>query len=222
MAQSRTLAILHAAIHDALNAIDRRFESYTPGLAEAPGASADAAVAAAARDVLVGLAARPVRAGRSGVRPRAGRHRRRPGQGRGHRCRPGVGRSERRTPAGRRVGTARRSRCMSRGPGRGNISSRRRSTSPRSPDGDACTPFVIDLPITRSKGRCACRAALRARPRVREGDRRDRQHDPHARAVGDRAVLVRGFAARLEPDREHRRPPATTSTPGRRRVRSPS
>jgi hypothetical protein len=55
MAQSRTLAILHAAIHDALNAIDQRFESYTPGLVDAPGASVDAAVAAAARDVLVGL-----------------------------------------------------------------------------------------------------------------------------------------------------------------------
>jgi membrane-associated phospholipid phosphatase len=55
MAQSRTLAILHAAIHDALNAIDRRSEAYTPGLDPAPGASVDAAVAAAARDVLVGL-----------------------------------------------------------------------------------------------------------------------------------------------------------------------
>ena len=55
MAQSRTLAILHAAMHDALNAIDRRFEAYTPGLDEAPGASVEAAVAAAARDVLVAL-----------------------------------------------------------------------------------------------------------------------------------------------------------------------
>ena len=55
LAQSRTLAILHAAIHDVLNAIDRRFESYTPGLAAAPGASADAAVAAAAREVLIAL-----------------------------------------------------------------------------------------------------------------------------------------------------------------------
>jgi hypothetical protein len=55
MAQSRTLAILHAAIHDALNAINRRFEVYTPGLGEAPYASADAAVAAAAREVLVEL-----------------------------------------------------------------------------------------------------------------------------------------------------------------------
>ena len=55
LAQSRTLAILHAAIHDVLNAIDRRFEPYTPGLAAAPGASVDAAVAAAAREVLIAL-----------------------------------------------------------------------------------------------------------------------------------------------------------------------
>src|SRR3954470_20962672 len=53
MGQSRSFAILHAAIHDALNAIDRRFEAYTPGLADAHGASVDAAVAAAAHDVLV-------------------------------------------------------------------------------------------------------------------------------------------------------------------------
>jgi membrane-associated phospholipid phosphatase len=53
MAHSRSLALVHAAMHDALNAIDRRFEAYTPGLPPAPGASVDAAVAAAARDVLV-------------------------------------------------------------------------------------------------------------------------------------------------------------------------
>ncbi|WP_368561931.1 vanadium-dependent haloperoxidase [Pseudoxanthomonas sp. UTMC 1351] len=55
MAQSRTLAILHASIHDALNAIDRRYTPYTPGLTAAPTASADAAVATAAREVLVSL-----------------------------------------------------------------------------------------------------------------------------------------------------------------------
>ncbi|MDO9002411.1 MAG: vanadium-dependent haloperoxidase [Aquabacterium sp.] len=55
MMQSRTLAIMHAAIHDALNAIDRRYQSYTPGLQAAPRASPDAAVAAAAREVLVNL-----------------------------------------------------------------------------------------------------------------------------------------------------------------------
>lgn len=55
MAQSRTLAIQHAAMHDALNAIEPRFASYTPGVPAASGASADAAVAAAAREVLVAL-----------------------------------------------------------------------------------------------------------------------------------------------------------------------
>jgi hypothetical protein len=55
MVQSRTLAILHAAIHDAVNAIEPRFEPYTPGLASAPQASVDAAVAAAAREVLAAL-----------------------------------------------------------------------------------------------------------------------------------------------------------------------
>lgn len=55
MAHSRILAILHASIHDALNAIDRRYELYTPGLAAAKHANADAAVAAAAREVLVRL-----------------------------------------------------------------------------------------------------------------------------------------------------------------------
>jgi hypothetical protein len=50
--QSRTYAILHASIHDALNAIEARYISYTPGLPMDPGASAAAAVAAASRSVL--------------------------------------------------------------------------------------------------------------------------------------------------------------------------
>jgi hypothetical protein len=44
----------HVAIHDALNAIDRRARPYTFKKAE-PGASPNAAVAAADRDVLVAL-----------------------------------------------------------------------------------------------------------------------------------------------------------------------
>lgn len=55
MAQSRTLAIFHAAMHDAVNAISRRFAAYSAGVPDARGASVDAAVAAAARDVLVAL-----------------------------------------------------------------------------------------------------------------------------------------------------------------------
>src|SRR4029453_4391761 len=55
LSQSRVYAMLHAAIHDALNAIDQRYEFYTPGLIAPPGASPDAAVAAAAHAVLVAL-----------------------------------------------------------------------------------------------------------------------------------------------------------------------
>jgi len=55
MAHSRIFAIMHASIHDALNAIDRRYGSYTPGLPEARNADPDAAVAAACKEVLVRL-----------------------------------------------------------------------------------------------------------------------------------------------------------------------
>src|SRR5262245_10716276 len=52
---SRTLAVPQAAVHDALNAIDRRFEPYAlDGLLD-PLASPDAAIAAAAHDALVGI-----------------------------------------------------------------------------------------------------------------------------------------------------------------------
>jgi hypothetical protein len=55
MAQSRTLAILHAAMHDALNTIEPRYATYTTDLPSVPQASVEAAVAAAAREVLVQL-----------------------------------------------------------------------------------------------------------------------------------------------------------------------
>ncbi len=55
--ESRIYASMHIAIHDALNAIDRRFRPYTPGLHAERGANPKAAVAAAARDVLVTLLA---------------------------------------------------------------------------------------------------------------------------------------------------------------------
>lgn len=51
--EARMYAMMHVAIHDALNAIDRRSSPYAAILTAAPGASRDAAVAAAARDVLV-------------------------------------------------------------------------------------------------------------------------------------------------------------------------
>ena len=46
--ESRIYAMMHVAIHDALNAIDRRSRPYTFHMQAEPGASPDAAVAAAA------------------------------------------------------------------------------------------------------------------------------------------------------------------------------
>jgi hypothetical protein len=51
---SRAMAILHAAIHDAVNGIERRYQPYTVALSS-PGAALDAAVASAARDVMLAL-----------------------------------------------------------------------------------------------------------------------------------------------------------------------
>jgi hypothetical protein len=56
MAASRSLAMMHVAMHDAVNAVHPRYETYTSAR-PAPAAGADAAVAAivAAHDVLLGL-----------------------------------------------------------------------------------------------------------------------------------------------------------------------
>jgi hypothetical protein len=50
--EARMYAMMHIAIHDALNAIDRKFQPYAFDKKAEPGTSPDAAVAAAARDVL--------------------------------------------------------------------------------------------------------------------------------------------------------------------------
>ena len=52
---SRICAMTQAAVHDAINAIRPRFESYTPGLPSSPGASVAAAVVSAAANVLLAL-----------------------------------------------------------------------------------------------------------------------------------------------------------------------
>src|SRR5687768_3956603 len=51
--ESRLYAMMHIAIHDALNAIERRSQPYALDARVAPGTSADAAIAAAARGVLL-------------------------------------------------------------------------------------------------------------------------------------------------------------------------
>src|SRR4051812_2722781 len=53
--ESRMYAMMHIAIHDALNAIEPRFRPYAFDKKAAPTASPNAAVAAAAHDVLVPL-----------------------------------------------------------------------------------------------------------------------------------------------------------------------
>jgi len=52
---TRAFAILHLAIHDAVNSIERRFEAYTLNERAPAGSSMDAAVATAAHDILVAL-----------------------------------------------------------------------------------------------------------------------------------------------------------------------
>ena len=52
--QSRTVAMVQGAVHDALNAIEPRYRSYATVGAGNPNASPEAAVASAARGVLVG------------------------------------------------------------------------------------------------------------------------------------------------------------------------
>jgi hypothetical protein len=53
--ESHAYAMMHLAIHDALNAIDRKYEPYAYDQKADPGTPPDAAVAAAAHDVLVPL-----------------------------------------------------------------------------------------------------------------------------------------------------------------------
>jgi hypothetical protein len=55
LAESRMYAMVHVAIHDAVNAIDRRSRPYAFDAEATSPASVDAAVAAAARDVLVSV-----------------------------------------------------------------------------------------------------------------------------------------------------------------------
>jgi membrane-associated phospholipid phosphatase len=55
LTESRVLAILHLAIHDALNSVERRYQTYTTTRTTTVRASADAAVASAAQVTLAAL-----------------------------------------------------------------------------------------------------------------------------------------------------------------------
>ena len=58
LTESRVFAIVQASIHDALNAIDPRYEPYRAAFAAAQGASPETAVAGAAHTALVELLVR--------------------------------------------------------------------------------------------------------------------------------------------------------------------
>src|SRR5215218_10572718 len=53
--QIRSLALVHASIHDALNSVERKYQTYLPVTLAPAGASADAAVIGAAHHALVRL-----------------------------------------------------------------------------------------------------------------------------------------------------------------------
>jgi hypothetical protein len=53
--EARMYAMMQVAVHDALNAIDRRSRPYAVNLSARPGTSPEAAIAAAARDVLISV-----------------------------------------------------------------------------------------------------------------------------------------------------------------------
>src|SRR5262245_26715703 len=55
ISESRILAILQIAVHDAVNAIEPRYPKHDAALPAAPNASVDAAVAQASRDVMAAL-----------------------------------------------------------------------------------------------------------------------------------------------------------------------
>ena len=158
MAQSRTLAILHAAMHDALNAIDPRFAPYTAGIPRArrgvDRGSRRGGRPRRARD----LAARSDVAGGDGVCAGPGGSSRGTGQGGRHRHRPGCGRCEP-GPSGRVTGSRRRpSPSTYRGRGPGSISSRPRSTLRRNRAGAASPRSWSTCVSTRSTGRSPSRA----------------------------------------------------------------
>jgi hypothetical protein len=55
LTESRIFSIIHVAINDAVNAVESRYEPYLAGTSAPPGASAEAAIAAAGHDTIVAL-----------------------------------------------------------------------------------------------------------------------------------------------------------------------
>ena len=219
--ESRMYTMVHLAIHDALNTIDRRSEPYAMDFGPLPDASVEAAVAVAAYEVAIPfleeLRALPAileidvdaaRARAGGLRRshRAGRGR--PGQDPGHGDRRHRGGRDPRCPHGRwlrhrvprrRVRGGRPARGVPLHPG-------------RSVRGRAGLGRGQAVPVRRHRVDPPAPAARPGEPAVREGLRRAqaargrwRRHAErsHGRRDRDRHVLVRELAPDVEPDRPH-------------------
>ena len=101
---SRAMAIVHIAMFEAVNAIDRRYESYSRLPAVGDVASMDAAIAQAAHDTLVALFPSQKAQLRSGAGRRPAADPQQSGEARRYRARQGRGRRE---PGAARGTTAR-------------------------------------------------------------------------------------------------------------------
>ena len=221
MAQSRTFAILHAAIHDALNAIDRRYESYTPGLARGAAAPRPRRpwprrrARCWSRCVPDQAALVETAYGRALVTVRDGA-----GQDRRHRHR-----------AGRRLGDdeppARRRRRHRRAAGATCRARSRRVPVHRAVRLRGAARLGPRAALRHRPARARARRAagadqraVRARPGVRQGDRPRRQHDAHApsnRRSRSSGTRIRRSAGTASPTPSCA---SAASTPGRRRARS--
>ena len=201
--ESRMYAIMHVAVHDALNAVSRQSQPYA-FKGRAPGASPEAAVAAAA-DVAARSprrhhgTVRPVprrgrRAGRGLLHRRAGGHPRRRSQAGGRRRRQAVELHDPGEACRRRLGhPAGRERLPAGRPAR-RVPVRRRRPAKRlrAPVGEV-TPFVRRTDRIRVAPPYAGVARLRARPQPGETARRRRDDDPErAHRGADRGGPVLG------------------------------
>ena len=197
----RMMAIVQVSVFEAVNAITGRYPAYGARLAPAPGASVDAAVAAATRTALLQADARP-----------AGRHRRRlPVAARRRARRPGQDGGA--SPVGEQAADAVVAACADDGGARPTAIGRTRRAA------STCPPSPGRRRTGASAGRGRCR-----------GDQfRPGRRPPHQRPLGARLQRDQGArrteqhgSARAEqtPSRSSGRRPRRRST-GRSPARSP-
>ena len=234
--ESRMYAMTHVAIHDALNAIDRRSRPYAlDATARRASVSRRRRGRGGARRAGPAAPRRSRRRSRRRAAPRASRASRRTtrrrsraipdgrAKTRGHRARAGRRRGHPR-PASRRTARTRRwwTPTTRRAPSPASTASRpgsrfrvRAGLGRRHPvraEGQLAVPSRSAVPGDREK--------VRRRPQRGEAPRRRRRHHAqrtHRRADRDRPLLGRELAAAVEPDRPNRlRQPRARSRGSRR------